>query len=246
MAKFSVVIVEDEEPAIQLLSSRLAERDDIEVLEICTDGFAGYKAISKHNPDLIFLDIQMPKLTGFEMLELIDNPPRIIFTTAYNEFAVKAFEANAVDYLLKPYTKQRLFEAVDKAVKQLPSPEATKNLSRQVADNETTLARIVIKDAGIIKIIPAKDLLYVESQDDYVMLYTAEGRFLKNETMKYYENHLDTAQFVRVHRSYIVNIEAVYKLELFSKDSYLLLLRNGAKISVSKAGYKKLKDVLNF
>ncbi|HAN79328.1 MAG TPA: DNA-binding response regulator [Bacteroidales bacterium] len=246
MAKFTVVIVEDEEPAIQLLSGRLAERDDIEVLEVCTDGFAGYKAITKHNPDLIFLDIQMPKLTGFEMLELIDNPPRIIFTTAYNEFAVKAFEANAVDYLLKPYTKPRLFEAIDKAVKQLPTVEATKNLSRQVADSVTTLARIVIKDAGIIKIIPAKDLLYVESQDDYVMLYTAEGRFLKNETMKFYENHLDAGQFVRVHRSYIVNIEAVYKLELFSKDSYILLLRNGAKISVSKAGYKKLKDVLNF
>jgi two-component system, LytTR family, response regulator len=214
----------------------------------CSDGFQGLKAIQELKPDVVFLDVQMPKLTGFEMLELLENPPVIIFTTAYNEYAIKAFEMNAVDYLLKPFSRDRFAKAVEKAREKLGSKEVTpalKEFVNKVSASEKT-ERIVVKTGTKIQVIPVETLLYLEAQDDYVMLYTAEGKHLKQQTMKHYETTLDNKTFVRIHRSYIVNVHQVVKIEPYEKDSWQVVLRNNVKLPVSKSGYALLKKQLEF
>jgi two-component system, LytTR family, response regulator len=214
----------------------------------CSDGFQGLKAIQELKPDVVFLDVQMPKLTGFEMLELLENPPVIIFTTAYNEYAIKAFEMNAVDYLLKPFSRDRFAKAVEKAREKLGSKEVTpalKEFVNKVSASEKT-ERIVVKTGTKIQVIPVETLLYLEAQDDYVMLYTAEGKHLKQQTMKHYETTLDNKTFVRIHRSYIVNVHQVVKIEPYEKDSWQVVLKNNVKLPVSKSGYALLKKQLEF
>jgi len=241
------IIIEDEQPARDLIKHYLKQHPEIEIIGEFSDGFNGLKGINELNPDLVFLDIQMPKLTGFEILELLDKYPQIIFTTAYDQFAIKAFELNAVDYLLKPYSQERFSQAVAKVTIQnekAPSAEKVKKLSQQLADNIEQLDRVVVKTGTKIKVIPVDEVLYVESQDDYVMIYSLEGKYLKQQTMKYYEQHLDPNRFIRIHRSYIANIEAIKQLELYEKSSYVALLSNGAKLRVSDSGYKLLKSIL--
>lgn len=214
----------------------------------CSDGFQGLKTIQELKPDLVFLDVQMPKLNGFEMLELLENPPVIIFTTAYNEYAIKAFEMNAIDYLLKPFSRERFGKSVEKALRKAGSAEeagAVKEFINKVSVTEKT-GRIVVKTGTKIQVISVEEIQYLEAQDDYVMLYTADGKFLKQQTMKHYEASLDSNEFVRIHRSYIVNIHEVTKIELYEKDSYQVLLKNGAKLPVSKSGYSLLRKELDF
>lgn len=247
-----VIIIEDESPAREIVKSFLKNHTDVELCGEYSDGFSGMKGIKEHNPDLIFLDVQMPKITGFEMLELLDNPPEIIFTTAYDQYAIKAFEMNAVDYLLKPFDRERFNQALEKAKERVGTPKKDDNADRmkkvvdKMGEKEESIFRIVVKKGGDIHMVPVEDLLYIEAQDDYVMLYTEKGRFLKEKTMKFYESHLDPQQFVRVHRSYIVRVDQVKRLEPYGKSSYLAILGEGKKVNVSLSGYKKLKEVLRF
>ncbi|MDA3890735.1 MAG: LytTR family DNA-binding domain-containing protein [Salinivirgaceae bacterium] len=248
-----VIIIEDEAPAREIVKTFLKSHSDIELCAEYSDGFAGIKGIKEFEPDLVFLDVQMPKITGFEMLELMDKHPEIIFTTAYDQYAIKAFEMNAIDYLLKPFAKDRFDQALNKARTKLATytkEETAASSAHKVIETmdakADTIFRIVVKKGGDIHVIPVENLLYIEAQDDYVMLYTEKSKYLKEKTMKYYESHLDEKQFVRVHRSYIVRIDAVKRLEPYGKSSYIAVLSNGQKANVSLSGYKKLKEVLNF
>ncbi|KAB2847668.1 MAG: response regulator, partial [Ignavibacterium sp.] len=207
--KIKIIIVDDESLARQITKNYLANRSDVEILAECSNGFDAIKKINELKPDLIFLDIQMPKLNGFEMLELLEDPPIIIFTTAYDHYAIKAFEVSAVDYLLKPFSEERFSNAFQKAVSQLgdryQQNSAIQNIIQQRDEKIEFLERIVIKDSGKITIIPVEEIKWIEAQDDYVLINSEKGRFLKQKTMKYFENHLNENQFVRIHRSYIIN-----------------------------------------
>lgn len=249
MEEIKAIIIDDEPLARDLIRNYLKEYSQITVLEECGDGFHGLKAIQEHQPDLVILDIQMPKITGFEMLELIEHPPIIIFSTAFNEYAIKAFEKNAVDYLLKPFSRTRFAQAIEKAM-ETHRLKLTQRLELQQLQQDVTklegekLNRVVVKNGSKIHVVPVTDLFYLEAQDDYVMLYTADGKYLKQQTMKYFESMLDEKQFVRIHRSYIVNINCISRLEHYEKESYRAVLHSKLTLPVSKAGHALLKQVL--
>ena len=241
----NIIIIDDEPLARSIVKEYLQSYDEIKIVAECNDGFEGLKSIQQHEPDLIFLDIQMPKINGFEMLELIENPPSVIFTTAFDEYAIKAFESNAVDYLLKPFSKDRFDKAVQKYLQQKKvSPQKTEAVLESAAQSPVQQNRVVVKDGSKIKIIPVNQIQYLEAADDYVKIFTAEGSFLKKKTMSYFEQSLQSFQFARIHRSYIVNTQLITRIDAYEKDSHILLLSTGAKLPVSKAGYSKLKDVL--
>jgi two-component system LytT family response regulator len=250
MKNIRVLIIEDETPARELIKYMLKDHPGIEVIGECADGFCGAREIKEKRPDLIFLDIQMPKLTGFELLEVLDEKPEVIFTTAFDQYAIRAFELNAVDYLLKPYSKERFDSALAKAVsrigKETQEPDKVEKLVTAVTEAEGYLTRIVFRKGAGIKIIPLNLITYLASEDDYVMIYYSEGKALKPKTMKYYEDHLPPSLFMRVHRSYMVNIEQITRLEPYSKDNYVAVLKSGEKIPVSRTGYKMLREKLNF
>ena len=243
-----VLLIDDEPLARMVVLEYLQDfKDRIEVLGECNDGFEGLKAIQQQQPDLIFLDVQMPKINGFEMLELVENPPAVIFTTAFDEYAIKAFETHAVDYLLKPFSKDRFNKAVEKFLAQKPVEQPakhTESLLEAAAQSPAQHERIVVKTGTKVKIIPVADVEYLEADDDYVSVHTKEGSFLKNKTMSFFEQTLDADQFVRVHRSYIIKIQDITRIDPYEKDAHIAILKSGAKIPVSKTGYAKLKQVL--
>ncbi len=243
------VIVEDEKLARDLVRDYLGRHEDFEIIGEYEDGFSGLKAINELKPDLVFLDIQMPKLTGFEMLELLEHNPAIIFTTAYDQYALKAFEHNAVDYLLKPYSAERFDESINKArdrVKTGGDQKSIKQLLAHQDKQEETLHRVVVKSRSKIHVIPVENIIYLEAQDDYVMIYTPESKHLKQKTMKFFESHLPQEEFVRIHRSYIVRISEIAQMQLYEKESYIVILKNGTKLPVSKTGLPRLKSQLDF
>lgn len=242
------IVIDDEPLARAMLLEFLQSYADIAVVQECGDGFEGLKAIQQHQPELIFLDIQMPKITGFEMLELIEDPPAVIFTTAFEAYAVRAFDAHAVDYLLKPFSKERFDKAIQKWMEQhktgLRGTEAAAVTIDALAQSQAMHQRIIVKDGGKIKIVPVHDIQYLEAADDYVKIITAEGYFLKNKTMSFFEQVMDAQQFVRTHRSYIVNIHFITRIEPYEKESHLAILKGGQKIPVSRTGYNKLKELI--
>ncbi len=240
------IIIDDEPLARSIVNEYVKSFSQIKVVEECNDGFEGLKAIIQHKPDLIFLDIQMPKITGFEMLELIEQPPSVIFTTAFDEFAIKAFEAHAIDYLLKPYSKERFDKALNKLISQPKINEQQQAIPAllQSPSNVSPTERIVVKNGGKIKIIHLHEILYLEAADDYVKIYTKDGSFLKNKTMSFFETTLPSHQFVRTHRSFIINIQEITRIDPYEKEGYLAILKSGARSPVSKNGYAKLKAVL--
>lgn len=238
------ILIDDEALARDVVKYYLQSYPDIELVAECSDGFEGLKAITQYKPDFIFLDIQMPKISGFEMLELVETHPAVIFTTAFDEFAIKAFEVNAVDYLLKPIEKNRFDQAIQKLSGKLAQGETSNGLLETASLSPAQNSRIVVKNAGVIKIIPVSELNYLEADDDYVKLNTMEGNFHKNKTMSFFEQTLDPAQFIRIHRSYIINLAQVTKIELKEKESYVVLLKTGIWLPVSKTGYVKLKTAL--
>ncbi len=245
-----VIIIDDEKLARDIILAFLKPYQRLEVVATCENGFEGIKAIVQHQPDLVFLDVQMPKLNGFEMLELLDKLPMVIFSTAYDNFAIKAFELSAADYLLKPYSQKRFNEAVEKALHALEHQITSKNIPalldsrRKVAPE--SLDRIVVRHGNKIIIIPSHTIECIEAADDYVVIHSEGRKILKQITMKYLEDSLPSAIFVRVHRSYIINIEQIDKIEAYSKDGYVALLKNGIAASVSRTGYNNLKTILNF
>lgn len=241
------LVIDDEPLARSIVVEYLQKHPEMEVVQECGDGFEGIKAIQQYRPDLVFLDIQMPKINGFEMLELVEQAPGVIFTTAFDEYALKAFEANAVDYLLKPFSQERF----DAAVKKWQEKQRVRTAENKVEELAEVPAkqpeehqRIVVKAANDIRIIPVKDVLYLEAYDDYVKVYTAEGLFLKKKTMGYYERVLDPKQFVRVHRSYIIPLSQLTRIEPLEKDSHVALLKSGVRVPLSRTGYSKLRAVL--
>src|ERR1700748_1858588 len=242
------LVIDDEPLARMVVLEYLQPFEQIQVLQECNDGFEGLKAIQQHQPDLIFLDVQMPKINGFEMLELVDKAPAVIFTTAFDEYAIKAFEAHAVDYLLKPFSKDRFNKAIEKYLAQAPAPaqqtKKTEELLDAVASSPAQHERIVVKTGTKVKIIPVQDVQYLQADDDYVSVFTKEGSYLQNKTMNFFEQMLDPRYFVRTHRSYMVAIQEITRIDPYEKDSHLAILKSGAKIPVSKTGYVKLKSVL--
>lgn len=244
-----VIIVEDEEPARELVKKFLSDEIDMEFIGEYADGFSGAVAINNDKPDLILLDIQLPRLSGFELLEILDFTPQIIFTTAYDEYAIKAFEQNATDYLLKPFSKERFRAALEKAREKFDASAKSPKTAFEMAEdlsNSIPLDRMVIKDSKGIHVIATKDIYYFEAQDDYIMIHSNQGRFMKKQTMKSLENRLNQKHFARVHRSFIANVMEITRIEPYEKDSYIALLKNGSKIKVSAAGYKQLKSILDF
>jgi two-component system LytT family response regulator len=248
METIRALIIDDEALARELIKNYLKNQPGIEIIGECENGFGGIKSIAELKPDIVFLDIQMPKLNGFEMLELTENPPEIIFITAHNDFAIRAFEMNAVDYLLKPYSQERLIAAISKARDRILAGGGRDKRIKQLVRQPLTekIERIVVKTGTKIRIIPVDKIIYLEAQDDYIMVYTDEGKHLKQGTMKYYEDHLDGSKFIRVHRSYIVRIDQVTQLEPYAKDNFILKLKNGTALKVSRNGLKNLKENFNF
>ncbi len=244
---YKVILIDDEPLARQLLRTFLGAHSNMQVVAECGDGFEGFKAIQEHNPDLIFLDIQMPRLNGFEMLELLDTPPSVIFTTAFDEYALTAFEAHAIDYLLKPVVRERFEKALAKWEQQAAVKQQTA-LAPLLENNvyEGYQHRVVVKDNGLIRIIPAQDIHYIEADDDYVRIVTKAGNYLKKSTLSHIEQTLDPQQFVRVHRSYLVPVNQLMRIEPYEKESHIALLHCGAKVAVSKAGMAKLKTLLGW
>jgi two-component system LytT family response regulator len=248
MNKIKTIIIDDEKLARSIIRNYLMENPEIEIIDECSNGFEGIKKINELKPDLIFLDIQMPKITGFEMLDLIEKPPVIIFTTAFDQFALKAFEVNAADYLLKPFSKDRFREGLSKALQRLKNKannsSVIKKLIIQNDLNIDFLERIIIKDGPKISVVQVADIKYLEAQDDYVMVYANEGKFLKQKTMKYFEEHLNPVDFVRIHRSYIASIRQIKKIELLEKESYQIVLEDKSTLPMSKSGYEKIREIL--
>ncbi len=244
------IIIDDEELARKVVVNYLAQHPEIEIVAECDNGFTGLKAINEMKPHLLFLDIQMPKINGFELLELMDEKPLIIFSTAHDEYALKAFELSALDYLLKPYSRKRFAEAVQKAIGRIQSgakqDDALEKLNNDHENREDYLRRIVVKNGTHVQIIPAEEVLWIEAADDYVEIYTKNSKYLKQKPLSFFESALDPDSFIRVHRSTIVAISEISKLEPYSKDSYVVILKNGKEVNVSKTGMSALKERLNF
>lgn len=244
----TAIILEDEKLARELLRDYLKDHTDIKIIGEFGDGFSGLKAINELKPELLFLDIQMPKLTGFEMLEVLDHVPAIIFTTAYDQYAIKAFEHNAVDYLLKPYSRLRFLDAIKKARERINSGDIniTDKLLAHIDKKQEIIHRVVIRSGSKIHVIPVDEIRYIQAEDDYVMIYTKEGKYLKQKTMKYFESHLSPEEFIRIHRSYIVRLSEINQMQLYEKDAYNVILKDGTKLPVSKGGFPRLKKMLDF
>ncbi len=248
MEHLTAVIVDDEAPARMLLKEYLAAHGGIELVGECANGFEAVKAVTERHPDLLFLDIQMPKLDGFEVLELLGSAlehTAVIFATAHDEFALRAFEVHAVDYLLKPYGPERFRDAVSKAVarlgKQSPAPPAALAAD---ARRQRGTERVLIRDGAQVHVLPIDTIDYVEAQDDYVAFHAAGKSYLKEQTLGDVEASLDPSRFVRVHRSFVVNVERIARVEPYAKDSRVAILRDGSRLPVSRAGYQRLNDLL--
>ena len=244
--KFKAIIIDDEKLARDIIRNYLKQFATIEIIDECENGFEGIKSINENNPDLVFLDIQMPKLNGFEMLELIEEKYNIIFTTAYDQYALKAFDVNAIDYLLKPFSKDRFNEAVNKVIEKIDNSEnpIDKIKLPEFISSDEKLKRIVVKKNNKIVIIAVDKIKYLKAEDDYVNIVAPEGSFLKQNRMKYYEEHLPDS-FIRIHRSYIVNLNEIKEISLLEKDSHIVILKSGEKLPASKSGYRKLKESIS-
>jgi two-component system LytT family response regulator len=240
-----VAIVDDEELARKLVREYLSGIEDIEIVAECANGFEAVKAVSELKPDLLLLDIQMPRLDGFEVLELVGNEVGVVFITAFDKYALRAFEVHAVDYLLKPFSQERFKEALNRARTRLETRFAEPaQLSASARPAGTYLERIAIRDGANVHVIPVGKIDYVEAQDDYVSFRSEGKNFLKQQPLSEVENALNPAVFVRIHRSYILNIDRLAKLELYAKDSHAAILRDGTRLAVSRSGYARLSSVL--
>jgi len=243
------IIVDDEELARGLIREMLQKHPDIEILAECANGFEAVKAVSERKPGLIFLDVQMPKLDGFEVLELVGTDAAVIFVTAYDKYAMRAFDVHAVDYLLKPFSQERFEAALQRARARLgekmpQTMPVAADLAAAARPPAQFLERIVIKDGTRVHIVPVAKLDYVEAQDDYVAVHSGGKSYLKQQTISSLESALDPARFIRIHRSYIVNLERVTKLEPYTRESRVVVLSDGMQLPVSRAGYARLAELL--
>ncbi len=244
--RISVLIVDDEPPARALLTEYLAEQPGFETVAECANGFDAVRRIDELEPDLVLLDIQMPKLDGFEVLELIHHAPQIVFTTAHDEYALKAFEVQAVDYLLKPFSQDRFAQALERARQRIEegAGQPLAELARARRDQGRPSDRVVVRDGAEIHVVPRRAIDYIESDDDYAVIHTGDRRLRKKQTLAELEKLLDEAGFVRIHRCYLINVDRLVRIEPYAKDSRVAFLRNGARLPVSRSGYARLREWL--
>ncbi|WP_137171880.1 LytTR family DNA-binding domain-containing protein [Massilia sp. HP4] len=238
------LIVDDEHLARALLREYLAAHPDVEIVGECANGFEAVKAIAEHAPDLVLLDIQMPKLDGFEVVELAGSKPHYVFATAYDQFALRAFEVHAVDYLLKPFSRERLAEALAQVRLRAPQPARIEAVVKEAQARQQPLERILIRDGARVHVVAVGSIDYIEAQDDYVQVCAGGKAYLKHQRLSELEAQLDGAVFVRIHRSYIVNVGAVERIEPVSKDNHCAVLKGGAKLPISRSGYQKVRELL--
>lgn len=238
------IVVDDELLSRELVREFLAREEDFELVAECANGFEAVKAVSEHDPDVLLLDVQMPKLDGFEVLELLDREPIVVFVTAHDEYAIRAFEARALDYLLKPFTEERFRAAMTRVRERLSSGQARERVASQEL-RQRPLQRVLVRlDEGKIEVVPAARIDYVEAQDDAILIVSGEARLRKQQTLGDLERDLDPARFVRIHRSYLLNIDRLSRVEPYAKDSRIALLRDGTKLPVSRSGYARLRELL--
>jgi two-component system LytT family response regulator len=258
-----ILIIDDEEPARRLLREYLAGIPGVAVAAECANGFEAVKAVAEHDPDLLLLDIQMPKLDGFEVLELLDHEVPVIFVTAHDEYSIRAFEVHAVDYLLKPFGSDRLQTAIERARERvrgfraggvpvaarsgLTGPSATlpeTRAAREIRAQKRPLERVLVKDGARVHVIPVETIRFIEAQDDYVSIATAKGKHLKQQTLNELEAAMDARRFVRIHRSFLLNVDFLARVEAFTKDSRVAILSDGTQLPVSRSGYERLRRLL--
>lgn len=246
-----VIIVDDEPLARAVLREHLDAHADVDIVAECANGFEAVKAIAERVPDVVFLDIQMPKLDGFEVVELAGAATHYVFVTAYDQFALRAFEVHALDYLLKPFGRERLAQALAHVRTRLavPAPaaqadDAVRALVSDAQARQRPLERILIRDGARVQVIPVARIEYVEAQDDYVAFCADGRRWLKNQRMAELESQLDPRRFLRVHRSYIINLEAIARIEPSGKDGHCAVLKSGARVPISRSGYPKVRDLM--
>ncbi len=242
-----IVIVDDEPLARSVVREYASADPSLEVVADCANGFEAVKAVSDLKPDLVLLDVQMPKLNGFEVLELLGREQAVVFITAYDQYALRAFEVHAVDYLLKPFSADRFQEAIGRARERLRTRSAPMNVEaivREAKPKTGPAERVLIRDGANVHVLPIDKIDYVEAQDDYVAFKSEGKQFLKDQTLSAVESTLDPARFVRIHRSFILNIDRIAKVELYAKDSRIAILRDGTRLPVSRAGYARLSQLL--
>jgi len=254
MKPMRVLIVDDEDLARAVLRELLAAHPEVEIVGEAANGFAAVKLAEELAPDLLFLDIQMPKLSGFEVMELLGEKVAVIFVTAYDEFALKAFDVHAVDYLLKPVEPARLGEAIERAAARLAQDRARPSgvpirpsaaaVAAAAQPPGRPIERVLIREEGRVHVLPLGKIDFIEAKDDYLSFAVAGKRLLKQQTMGELEAQLDGSRFVRVHRSYLLNIERLARLELYAKDSWIAILADGTRIPVSRTGHARLKELL--
>jgi two-component system, LytTR family, response regulator len=244
-----IVVVDDEALARAVVREYAAADPGVEIVADCANGFEAVKAVSELKPDLVLLDVQMPKLDGFEVLELLGRDQPVIFITAYDQYALKAFEVHAVDYLLKPFSAERFQEAIGRVRERLRAKAATPagemdKIIRDAKPRTGPAGRVLIRDGANVHVLPVDKIDYVEAQDDYVAFKSEGKQYLKDQTLSAVEETLDPARFVRIHRSFILNIDRISKVELYAKDSRMAILRDGTRLPVSRAGYARLSQLL--
>ena len=242
-----VIVVDDEEPARRLLREYLGDVTGISVIAECGNGFEAVKAVAEHDPDLMLLDIQMPKLDGFEVVELLERDLPIIFITAHDEHALRAFEVHAVDYLLKPYSAERLAEALERARERIDreeQPPPLQELAAAARAEEDSLQRILVRDGSDVRVIQTDEVDYIEARDDAVAIHVGGSAHLKAQRLSALEDRLDPKRFIRVHRSYILNLDRLRSIELYAKDSRIAILSDGTQVPVSRSGYSRLRQLL--
>ena len=245
-----IVIVDDEPLARAVVREYAAADPGIAIVADCANGFEAVKAVADLKPDLVLLDVQMPKLDGFEVLELLGRDQPVIFITAYDQYALRAFEVHAVDYLLKPFSTERFQGAIDRARERLrakaalPSADEIAGIVRDARPKSGPVGRVLIRDGANVHVLPVDKIDYVEAQDDYVAFKSEGKQFLKDQTLSAVEGTLDPARFVRIHRSFILNVDRIAKVELYAKDSRMAILRDGTRLPVSRAGYARLSQLL--
>jgi two-component system LytT family response regulator len=245
--KLRVVMADDEALARRVLKEYLAVETDMEIVAECSNGFDAVKAVNEQKPDVVFLDVQMPKLDGFEVLELIDPPGAVVFVTAFDQYAMRAFDAAAVDYLLKPFSAERFRASLERVRARLRdrSPSAVpQNLRAASRPPGEFLDRLVVKEGPRVQVIPVGKLDYAEAQDDYVALRSEGRNWLKQQSIASLESALDPRRFLRLHRSYLVNVDRIVRIDANTKDTWVALLTDGSKIPVSRAGYTRFREVV--
>ncbi|MDX5321906.1 MAG: LytTR family transcriptional regulator DNA-binding domain-containing protein [Bacteroidota bacterium] len=238
------IIIDDEPLACAMVREFLNSHSDIEILAECHNGFEGVKAIQENAPDLIFLDVQMPKLNGFEMLELLDEVPPVIFTTAFDEYAMKAFDQNAADYLLKPFSQERFNQAIQKFKERIPQVPVAQERIEDMSVQYPLAERVAIKNGSKIHVLPYDEIFVIEADDDYVVVRTQQGAFAKKRTLSYFERSLPADRFIRVHRGYLVNLNHIARIEQRESQAYSLILSSGQEVPVSRTGMQLLRPLL--